>query len=305
MNKQAYINGFVKRANEYGLTDFQATSLLKQSVDLGGLIKQASPETEALMQQLGKTVGDAKNTFKDAVNFGANSVSDTASSVGNSLGKDLSDIKGVLDSARHGFSSGVFRSQHPITNDIPLLGDAADFLINHDIDPIHAAAGASALGGGYLLHKLLNRKKQEKAAAIKHANTVPGQMRGALTPPKISGNYAARLARGDNPGEAYIQQNASLLDKLRGGPNVPYAAASSPDMAGPGWTGERVPVGKHTLMGDAKLHIGDANPTAINPLGYSHAAVADQMLKNQAKATPGAAGDYLRNAQAIQATTPR
>lgn len=143
-------------------------------------------------------------------------------------------------------------------------------------------------------------KTNEALDILKQANTIPGQMQGAMTAPKIPGNYAARLAGGETPGKAYIQQNGSLMDKLRGGPAVPYASATSPDMAGPAWAGEKVPVGKHTLMGAAKLNIGDSNPAAINPLGYNHAAVAGDMLKNQANATPGGAGNYLKNMQAIQ-----
>ena len=40
--EQAYINGFVKRANQHGLSDYQAIELLKESGALGDLVNNAS-----------------------------------------------------------------------------------------------------------------------------------------------------------------------------------------------------------------------------------------------------------------------
>ena len=41
VQQEAYINGFVKRANQHGLSDYQAIELLKESGALGDLVTSA------------------------------------------------------------------------------------------------------------------------------------------------------------------------------------------------------------------------------------------------------------------------
>lgn len=149
---------------------------------------------------------------------------------------------------------------------------------------------------------------EQAVALLKSANTVPGRIPSPLQRPLISGNDAAYIQQPKRtPQEAsasYIQHSASPLKQMMG-VNVPYPGSSRPDAVRPGWSGESVPVGGHNLMGQAKLNIGDANPSNVNPLGYNHAGVANEMLQNQAANMGGPGAGYLGNLQAINATSPR
>jgi hypothetical protein len=149
---------------------------------------------------------------------------------------------------------------------------------------------------------------KQAVALLKSANTVPGRIPSPMGHPLISGNDAAYIQQPKRTSQeasaSYLQHSASPLRQLTG-VNTPYPGSSRPDAVRPGWTGESVPVGNHNLMGQAKLHLGDANPAQMNPLGYNHAGVANEMMQNQAAHMGGPGAAYLGNMQAINSMSPR
>ena len=149
--QQAYIEGFVKRANEYGFNQQEAISLLKESgflddiqKSVGDSVRQAQDSLESSLWN--GTVGDLTSTgipFHKAV-YGLQNVSPDE-------GKNtMNDLIG----------SKYDKDMYPI--DHPILSNIGDALRSHNIDPTHAAlaaGGAGLLGGGYMLGKNINKKK--------------------------------------------------------------------------------------------------------------------------------------------------
>ena len=151
--QQAYINGFVKRASEYGYSREQALGILKTS-GIGDYLNRAIAPLKDSLQSAGY------NASVDALQEGAglpHHVADYGMKTLNS--EDIS--KGINNLFTNKYNSDVFAQEHP------LLNSASSFLKEHNIDPTTAAmaaGGAGLLGGGYLLGKHLHNKKQQQSA---------------------------------------------------------------------------------------------------------------------------------------------
>ena len=154
--QQAYINGFVKRAAEYGYSEQEAVSILKKA-NLMDSIKD-----------IPNRLGGYVNNLKDQATSGIYNAQVGGLTEGMGLPQHIADYgmknlnsndlqEGVKNLFTNKYNSDVFGAEHPILN------QASEFLKSHDIDPTTAAmvaGGTGLLGGGYLLGKHLNNKKQ-------------------------------------------------------------------------------------------------------------------------------------------------
>ena len=156
--QQAYIEGFVKRANEYGFNQQEAISLLKES---------------GFLDEMQKNVGDVQKRVGDAVRQAQDSLESEAwnGTVGNLTSAGIPFHKAVYglrnvspgegkNAVNDLIGSKYDKDMYPI--DHPILSNIGDALRSHNIDPTHAAlaaGGVGLLGGGYMLGKHLNKKK--------------------------------------------------------------------------------------------------------------------------------------------------
>ena len=163
--QQAYIEGFVKRASEYGLNRNEAIDLLKHSFDMGTISEKAkqlydtgkNKLSDLASQGIGALESKGYNTAVEGLTdvMGIpHHIADYGMKTLNS--NDLTE--GVKNVFSNKYNSDVFAADHP------LLSRASEFLKSHNVDPTMAAAGAGGaalLGGGYMLGKHLNKKKPQ------------------------------------------------------------------------------------------------------------------------------------------------
>ena len=156
--KTSYIEGFVKRAAQYGYNEQQAISLLKES---------------GFLDDIQKSVGDSVRNATDAAesNLWNGSVGELTSQ-GIPFHKAVYGMRNVTpDEVAHQVNNFIGsrydKDMYPI--DHPILSNIGDTLRAHDIDPTYAAlaaGGAGLLGGGYLLGKHLHKNKQQPQSNI-------------------------------------------------------------------------------------------------------------------------------------------
>lgn len=166
--QQAYLEGFVKRASEYGFDQEEAVELLKSAYsDLGGQAKDL-----------------IRSGFDNAKEFFHNNVTDPLESMeynntvreltGMGLPHHVADYGmktlnpgDIADATKKMFldryNSDAFNAEHPMIHGA--LESAKGWLNDHNFDPTTAAlaaGGTALLGGGYMLGKHLNKKKHDQ-----------------------------------------------------------------------------------------------------------------------------------------------
>ena len=162
--QQAYIQGFVKRASEYGYSQEQALGILKEAAGVGATLG-------ALKDSLVSGVGGAEAKFKDLMES-ANYNDKVKELMGMGVPQHIADYgmqnvgegnfnEGIKKLLTDRYNSDVFGREHPILQGI--ADKTKGWLSEHNFDPETGAlalGGAGLLGGGYLLGKHLNKKKE-------------------------------------------------------------------------------------------------------------------------------------------------
>lgn len=162
--QQAYINGFVKRASEYGYSTEQAVAILDKSASLGSTLGNFGEALFSAKDKFGDRFKDLQESdhyndkIKELVSMGVPShIADYGmKNIGEqNFGKGIRDL--LVDK----YNSDVFAKEHPILDSV--ADKTKDWLAKHNFDPETGAlalGGAGLLGGGYLLGKHLNKKKE-------------------------------------------------------------------------------------------------------------------------------------------------
>ena len=174
--QQAYIEGFTKRASEYGLNQYEAVELLKRSFEMPSMKDVYNSGKEGIMPSMKDVYNSGKEGIQSIGNRLASLADNLESDVYNKAVNGITSIgvphhiadygmktlqpndflEGTKNVFTNKYNSDVFAKDHPY------LQQAADFLKSKNIDPTMAAAGvagAGLLGGGYMLGKHLNKKK--------------------------------------------------------------------------------------------------------------------------------------------------
>ena len=146
--QQAYIEGFVKRASEYGFSQAEAVTVLKRA----GFFEDMADNMESDIFNQTANELSAKGLPHHMAVYGMNNLTqdDAATHMVNMI-KDK-------------YNSDVFGAAHP------MLANIANSLKSHNIDPSKAAlaaGGAGLLGGGYMLGKHMNKDKKNGIETIK------------------------------------------------------------------------------------------------------------------------------------------
>ena len=188
--QQAYINGFVKRAADYGYNEAEAISILKQSNFLDtardylqnvtdqqtGVLDNLRSRAGDYAQQAGNYLGGLKDQAGDYMSKLKDDATSSAWNAGVAGLGEAGIPSHVADYGLKNLGSNTFKDmlagafQNKYDTDMfnanhPLLAQIGAKLKESNIDPANAAAaagvagGAGLLGGGYLLGKHLNKKK--------------------------------------------------------------------------------------------------------------------------------------------------
>jgi hypothetical protein len=176
--EQAYINGFVKRAAEYGIDENEALEILKEAAPhfindvREGLSNLINPESS-----LG--FSDAIGNSEKRELWNKSNEQLKAFGIPEHIAKYFQNNASTEDAeamAREGvkdfYDSEMFKHNHPTLNAAkewlsgrPEVDKVREWLSSHDIDPETAglaAGGAGLLAGGYGLAKLLGNKEEPR-----------------------------------------------------------------------------------------------------------------------------------------------
>jgi phage-related protein len=156
--EQAYIEGFVKRAADYGYSQEEALGLLKTSGFLDNIQQNINDSVRNIADAAesdlwNRSVGELTSQgipFHKAV-YGMNNVK----------------LDELANQTNKFIGSKYDKDMFPI--DHPILSGVGNMLRSHNIDPTTAAlaaGGAGLLGGGYMLGKHLHKNKQQPQSNI-------------------------------------------------------------------------------------------------------------------------------------------
>jgi hypothetical protein len=111
MNEQAFINGFLKRAADYGVSENEAISILKQAtIPLNSEI--SAPKHYHLPLGEDDAITKGLNSVGDAAVGAGQAIGNTAHNIGNAIGNRFQNFKtnvgGMLNSAAHNTGLDLF-----------------------------------------------------------------------------------------------------------------------------------------------------------------------------------------------------
>jgi hypothetical protein len=228
--EQAYINGFVKRANQYGLTTHEAVELYKIAWSMENLGARAGDAIANAGMRAGQNVGNAvadmgrnmtyaSNVVKGLPAGFAQAAKDTASGIGNAVGNAASSI-GNRFKSMFGASEDTPGSMPTPAQENPLLsakpsnpfGGEVNLGITGKSSP--APAPISPEQKNSLLNSPAIPAESSSAAAPAAAPAAPAAPAQAAAPAGPSDAFLKKIMGSYNPNSKVDQAQADRVRQL-------------------------------------------------------------------------------------------